>query len=97
MTRTWIGAIHGGNAPAVCSMEHAQEAFDGSVQGPVHHYRTVGRVVLADVFQTELLGKSEVALDRRELMQAADRVSVVEVDLRSVESAFTFLHVVGER
>src|SRR5690606_25602184 len=61
--------------------------------GPVDHYRAVGEVVGARVFESKSLGAGEIVVElhRAELPFAADAVGHHKVDFRPVERRFAWL------
>ena len=68
--------------------QDAEEAFDRTQQGPMHHDRLVQLTIGARVFQSKPLGKKEIELHGRELPETAQRVHQLDIDLRPVECCF---------
>src|SRR3989344_7142290 len=60
------------------------------------HDRTFFLAFLVDERKVESLGKSEIALDGRQLPFATDRILEHEIEFRSVEGRFTFDACVGK-
>ena len=74
--------------------QDADEAFEGTEQGPVDHHGPVLGVVGAGVGELEALGHPVVELDGAQLPRALERVGHVKVDLRPVERALAHLQLV---
>ena len=78
--------------------QDTDETLDGTEAYAVDHDRSVLLTVSADVLKLETLRKLEVKLDRTALPCSADRIYQMEVDLRTVECAVTFVdHIVKSK
>src|SRR6202034_3135306 len=82
--------------PGVVLDEDAKKPFHGAVEGTMDHDRLVPFAVFAYILKLEAGGQVEVELDRRELPEAAQHVDQLEVDLGTVEGAFTLDGMVGD-
>src|SRR5215472_5114882 len=79
---------------AVMLDEHAEEPFERSEERTVDHDRAMLGAVLTDVRQLEALRQVEVDLHGRQLPVAADRIAHLDVELRAVERAAAFVHLI---
>ncbi|CAM5197645.1 hypothetical protein CDEN61S_00385 [Castellaniella denitrificans] len=80
----------GGQRPGVVFDQHADEAFQGSQDGPVQHHGRAALVLGVDVFGPQARGHGKVHLDGAALPMAADGVLQGVFDLRTVEGALSF-------
>ena len=75
--------------------QDADKSLDGTKGNPVDHDRTMFLSVCSCVLQVKPLRHLHIQLDRSALPGSSDGVFQMEVDLRAVESAVTFIdHIV---
>ena len=78
--------------------QDTDETLDRTKYYAVDHDRAMLLAVSSNVLQFETLRQLEVKLDRTALPCSADRVYQMEVDLRTVECAVTFVdHIVKSK
>ena len=68
--------------------QHTEEAFDGSVQRPMHHDRLLACSVVCDIFKTEASRKIEIELHGGKLPQSSDGIHQLNINFRAVERGF---------
>ena len=76
--------------------QDADEALEGSEDGPVQHDRPVFLAVLADIGRVEPFRQHEIHLQRAALPVAPERVAQHELQLGAVEGAFARIHLEGD-
>src|SRR5699024_5442233 len=76
--------------------QDSDESLDGAEHNAVDHDRSVLLSVCACVFQVKPERELEVKLDRTALPCSSDGILQMEVDLRSVERAVSFIYNVGQ-
>ena len=72
--------------------DYTDKSFNRAENNAVYHYGAVLFVVCTHIFKLKPFGKLHIELDRAALPRSAETVGKVEVELRTVECAVTFVY-----
>ena len=85
-----------GELTGVVFDQDADKALERPKDRAVQHDGTVFRAVFADEFRIQTVRQVEIGLESAALPFAADRVGQLEIKLRAIERAVTFVDLVGK-